>query len=221
MVGEYSGFFYHKYPNFEDKRGKHAKRKVTDKSKNVIRRHINSFAKIPSHYCRASDKREYLDPNLSIAKMHELYKSECETKNITAEKYHTYKNIFNFEFNLGFHIPKKDKCDICEEYKANNNFEISDDSKQKYVSHIAGKTSTKLERDTDRTSQKAVLCFDMQNVLCCPRANVSNFFYKRKLNVFNLTAHLSINKCAYNAVWPENLAGRGANEISSALVKIL
>lgn len=49
-------FFYHKYPNFEDKRGKHAKRKVTDKSKNVIRRHINSFAKIPSHYCRASDE---------------------------------------------------------------------------------------------------------------------------------------------------------------------
>lgn len=49
-------FFIINIQNFEDKRGKHAKRKVTDKSKNVIRRHINSFAKIPSHYCRASDE---------------------------------------------------------------------------------------------------------------------------------------------------------------------
>ncbi|CAG2221282.1 unnamed protein product [Mytilus edulis] len=43
----------------------------------------------------------------------------------------------------------------------------------------------------------------------------------RKLNVFNLTGHFSLNKCAYNAIWPEHIAGRGANEISSALLKIL
>lgn len=39
--------------------------------------------------------------------------------------------------------------------------------------------------------------------------------------MYNLTAHFSLNKCAYNAVWPETLAGRGGNEIASALTVIL
>ena len=61
----------------------------------------------------------------------------------------------------------------------------------------------------------------MQNVITCPRANVSSFFYKRKLNIFNLTAHCSLDKKAYNALWAECIAGRGANEIASALQVIL
>ena len=47
------------------------------------------------------------------------------------------------------------------------------------------------------------------------------FFYKRKLSVYNLTAHCSKNRKAYNAVWGEHIAGRGANEIASALCRIL
>ena len=70
------------------------------------------------------------------------------------------------------------------------------------------KEESKSERDKDRADKKkAVICFDLQNVLTCPRANVSNFFYKRKLSVFNLTAHLSLTKKAYNAVWCEGTAG--------------
>ncbi|XP_076107556.1 uncharacterized protein LOC143075857 [Mytilus galloprovincialis] len=215
-------FFDKKSPQFEDKRGRHVKRKISDESKDRIRNHINSFPRMDSHYCRSSVKRQYLDPCLSIAKMYELYVLTCNTTDVTPEKYHTYKNIFNFEFNLGFHTPKKDRCDHCEEYKSNKLInQVGEDLKIKYELHIAGKSNTKVERDNDRSSDKAVLCFDMENVITCPRANISNFFYKRKLNVFNLTGHFSLNKCAYNAIWPEHIAGRGANEISSALLKIL
>lgn len=96
----------------------------------------------------------------------------------------------------------------------------------KYQQHMKDKTETKSERDKDRKDVKnntktAVVCFDMQNVLTCPRANVSSFFYKRKLNVYNLTAHSSVNKTAYNAMWAESMAGRGGNEICSALLAIL
>ena len=107
--------------------------------------------------------------------MHELYQLDCNSKGITPEKYHTYKNIFNFEFNLGFHVPKNDRCDICEEYKSNS--KIDKVSEQKYEAHEVGKTTTKIERDADRKSKKAILCFDMQNVIACPRANVSIFFF--------------------------------------------
>ena len=47
------------------------------------------------------------------------------------------------------------------------------------------------------------------------------FFYKRKLNVYNLTGHFSLNKPAYNAVWAECDAGRGGNDIASSLTCIL
>jgi hypothetical protein len=69
------------------------------------------------------------------------------------------------------------------------------------LAHIDGKTATEEERDRDRTRAKsanerqltataidqdedmeAVVCFDLENVLSCPRSNVSNFFFiKRNL----------------------------------------
>lgn len=91
---------------------------------------------------------------------------------------------------------------------------------EKFDAHQKDKSETREERESDRKSTnktEAIICFDLQNALTCPRANVSNFFYKRKLNVFNLTAHCSLDKKAYNAIWAECIAGRGANEIASAL----
>ncbi|CAC5423890.1 unnamed protein product [Mytilus coruscus] len=166
-------FFDKKSPQFEDKRGRHVKRKISDESKDRIRNHINSFPRIDSHYCRSSVKRQYLDPCLSIAKMYELYVLTCNATGVIPEKYHTYKNIFNLEFNLGFHTPKKDRCDHCEEYKSNKLInQVSEDLNMKYELHIVGKSNSKVERDNDR-------------------------------------------------IWSEHIAGRGANEISSALLKIL
>ena len=154
--------------------------------------------------------------------MHELYQLDCNSKGITPEKYHTYKNIFNFEFNLGFHVPKNDRCDICEEYESNSKIDkVSDELKQKYEAHELAKQLQRLKGMQIENRKKLFFVFDMQNVIACPRVNVSNFFYKRKLNIFNLTAHLSLSKCAYNTMWSEHQAGRGANEIASALVKIL
>lgn len=39
--------------------------------------------------------------------------------------------------------------------------------------------------------------------------------------MYNLTAHFSLNKKAYNAVWSEIDGGRGGNEIASAMLCIL
>lgn len=65
------------------------------------------------------------------------------------------------------------------------------------------------------------LVFDLQNVLSCPHAEVSNFYYKSKLNVYHFTAILSSTKQVYSCLWNEVLLGRGGNDIASALVKIL
>lgn len=142
-------FFEQSDKSFNDRRGKHTKKKISLEAKNIIRDHIKSFPKMPSHYCRSKTKREYLEPNLSINKMYELYKELCSSLKIIPEKNHLYRNIFNTEFNLGFHIPKKDKCDICEEHKASKSNDVTG-LDEKYQNYIKDKLETKIERDKDR-----------------------------------------------------------------------
>jgi len=88
------------------------------------------------------------------------------------------------------------------------------------------KQRTKEERDADRkveNNNHAVVSFDLQNVIALPRANISNFFYKRKLNVYNLTGHCAVGKDTrgFCAVWHEGISGRAGNDIASSLVKML
>jgi hypothetical protein len=70
------------------------------------RNHIQSFQTMPSHYCRASTNRKYLEPGLSITKMYNMYKEHCASNDILPQKRHLYSSIFNYEFNLGFHVPR-------------------------------------------------------------------------------------------------------------------
>ena len=46
-----------------DARGKHKKKIVSEESRNGVRRHIDSFPVVESHYCRANTSNKYLDSN--------------------------------------------------------------------------------------------------------------------------------------------------------------
>jgi hypothetical protein len=222
----------------DDRRGRHHRHRVISVArKNEVRIHIKSLPTMESHYRRASSKKEYLETGLTIAKLYEKYVEKCseqlliaesdlEKERFTAVKEHVYRDIFNHEFNLEFHKPQQDRCDICELHRFNENDE-------KYQSHVTSKTATKTERDRDRQRTnsaapvvsadglEAVICFDLENVLSCPRANVSNFLYKRKLSVYRLTAHCSIDRKGYGSIWCETTSGRSGNDLASPLVIIL
>lgn len=93
---------------------------------------------------------------------------------------------------------------------------------EEYLKHIKQKQAARIDRNQDRENKNsAVLTFDLQNVLTCPKAEVSQFFYKSKMSVYNLTAHLSIDGQVYCCIWPEVLMGRKGNDIASAVIKIL
>ena len=53
-----------------------------------------------------------------------------------------------------------------------------------------------------------------------PKADVSSFFYKRKLSLYNLTAQTSTNQ-GYCAIWTEITSGRVGNDIASTFIAIL
>ena len=205
--------------------GKHQKKTIPEVQKKIVRDHIESFPKINSHYCRSTSSKEYLDSSLSVAKMYNLYLEMCTEKGLDPVKLHLYNHIFNFEYNLAFHKPKKDRCDLCEEFKMKEKEgTIEEDLQAKYNDHLAKKIAAKQDRDEDRQNNDAataVVCFDLEKVINLPRANISSFYYKRKLSVFNLTAHCSCDRYGYCAIWCEGTAGRGGNEIASALVSIL
>ena len=90
---------------------------------------------------------------------------------------------------------KKDRCDSCEAYTvAEKNGCTSPVLLEKHEKHMLSKLATYNERKNDRSSDVPVVCFDLENVISLPHANVSSMFYKRKLSMYNLTGHLSCGK---------------------------
>ena len=152
--------------------------------------------------------------------LYEKYCEKCVSDNVIPAKKSMYRSIFNTEFNIEVHRLKKDRCDKYESMKMNpspNSYE-----KMEYEIHIKNKAETNEERNHDRLDKsKCVICFDMENVFSLPTGNISNFFYKRKLTVFHLTAQCSISKKKNSAVWSELTSGRTGNDIASTLLVIL
>ena len=169
----------------ESQKGRH--RVVSDLSKQLkdnIRNHINSIPRIASHYCRARTSKEYVEGSLNLSRLYAMYveKSTAEGSEIAKES--MYREIFNHEFNIEFQKPKSDRCDRCESFKMNNF--PSDEQKVKHEKHLQSKNETRQERDHDRCrsdQHTAVICFDMQNVVGLPRANISNFFLQAKIEL--------------------------------------
>ena len=190
----------------------------------AVKHHIESFPCVESHYCRATTKRKYLDPTLSVPKMYELYVNKMVADNLPTVKLWKYNEVFTTCYNLGFHKPKGDLCDKCTAYENCPAGNITDEMRAEYNDHKKGKAEAKQIRDEDLAILDAatiVVSFDLENVFALPRTNVSSAFYKRKLNTFNLTAVEARSKKAYNAIWNQTTAGRSANDLASALLNLL
>ncbi|XP_055844901.1 uncharacterized protein LOC129911203 [Episyrphus balteatus] len=181
------------------KQGKHVKKVISPETKDAVRKHIARFPTVESHYCRCDSKKKYLEGSLNVSAMWKLFLEEASNTEERNVKISMYRNIFETDFNISFFKPKKDRCDLCEEFKitsSSNN--IPESLKQKHESHQQQKIKSREIRQQDRTLSTPVICFDLQNVLSCPKAEVSSFFYHSKLNTYNLTAHLSTNNMVQN-----------------------
>ncbi|XP_050519034.1 uncharacterized protein LOC126893129 [Diabrotica virgifera virgifera] len=138
-----------------------------------------------------------------------------------------YSRIFNNNFNISFFTPKKDRCDLCNSY---NN--ATEDEKvvlnQKYDTHLREKVLSRAEKEEDK--KRAVLSegniivatYDLQAVLPAPRGNSSTFYYKSKINSYNLTVtELQSDNVQCFFFWHEGEGARGAIEIGSCILKYL
>ena len=71
-----------------------------------------------SHYCRSTSKRKYVECGLSKAKLYRMYRQwDVTVKSSQPVSEFVYGQIFDYEFNISFHKPKKDLCDKCAEFE--------------------------------------------------------------------------------------------------------
>lgn len=126
--------------------------------------------------------------------MYALYKEKCEQEwKIIPEKQSLYRTVFDNEFNLAFHTPKKDACKYCEWYQRLEDSEKTN-HKNEYDSHQLRKTQAREQKENDKKKAKKnesykAVTFDLEQVLTTPWSNVSSLFYSRKLSTYNLTVY--------------------------------
>lgn len=210
----------------EDQRGKHDHHKsvITDEMIKSVCDHVNSFVPVESHFIRKDSTKLYLDGSLSLSRMYKLY-NEWFDQNLYSAKATTerqYRDIVNKNFNLGFHIPKKDQCEVCHIFRTiptpNN------EEKEKYEAHQKAKKTARDMKEKDKRdaieSRGSIVTavFDFQKVLTCPHGEISILYYKRKLSAFNFTVFNLGQKKAVCYIWDETVAKRGANEVGSCLL---
>ena len=150
----------------QDRRGKHSirPRKVSCELHSKVREHIMSFKARQSHYSRRHNPgRLYLSPELSVARMYQMFLAEHdppyvaylqkkreavishqpvtehEVKPIVSEHY--YHDVFVNEFNIHFGYPRSDTCDTCDGLKVKIDAVDNDEEKlileKKLQDHLA------------------------------------------------------------------------------------
>ncbi len=175
------------------------------------------------HYVRKDTKREFLGSDLNITKMYQLYKEWLVEKDETPVQLHTYRKLFNENYNFSFHQPKKDQCSTCTEYwiKREQGPVLKKDQ-DSYDDHQTWKIQAreKKEKDKERAIKDKtshVSTFDLEAVLTTPCSLVSQLYYKRKLNVYNLTTYSLADKKGTCYMWDETNGKRGSCEIGTCL----
>jgi hypothetical protein len=210
----------------EDLRGKLI---PTNKTKTETMEDVKNFIKglpaVPSHYCRQDSSRVYLPQEFkNVSKLYGMYKTRCENALIDFISEKLFRKVFTEEFNIGFHVPKKDKCVKCLKFE---NIDINDPEivKEK-TNHDIEKTESYNRFSAHKNihkSDSSTLCvsFDLEKVLNTPHGDSMLFYYSRKLAVYNLCFYENGTRKVFCFYWDESNGRRGANEIGSILNKYI
>lgn len=208
-----------------DLRGRQPSANSLREEREVIKEHIQSFPRVPSHYCRKETGKEFLESHLNIEKMYSLYKEERKNCGAESASKWVYRDVLDTQFNISFHHRNKDQCATCTSYK-NASVEEREALQEKYDEHLRErdivfemKEATKKEAREKETHASAV--FDLEEVLTSPKLFVGDAYYPRKLNTYNFTVYNYGTDEVFCYLWPEHIASRGSNEVASCVIDYL
>lgn len=207
----------------EDLRGKHVpSNKTPDIVIENVRKYIQELPALPSHYCRKNSKRTYLPQEFkNMTNLYRLYKEYQEKNGLQYAGEKVFKKVVTTEFNIGFHVPRKDKCLKCTQFE--NDKDINEEEKLKHFKDKKETTERFKAHQDIHNKDDTILCttFDLQKVLNTPHGENMMLYYSRKLAVYNLTFYESGTRNGFCYTWSEIDGKRGANEASSILQKYI
>ena len=203
--------------------------KTPDASVERVKQHIAAFPAVPSHYTRKDTHRLYLASDLNIKKMYEIhvYVEECKKESVEPVSSRQYRKIFNENFNMSFHKPKKDQCSTCTIYKMKQmEGKLGEKEEESQKQHLSRKERAREEKEKDKEAarkdpSKHVVTVDLQAVLQAPCTNVSQLYYRRKLSVYNFTIYSLADGQGYCYIWDETEGRRGSCEIATCILQSL
>ena len=218
-----------------DSRGKHdPKHKAADSSIQIMLEHFLSFPREESHYTLA--QKQTLNPDLSVKKMHELYKDQEEGEGRRVLSYARYLQEFN-KTGLKFGRYAVDECALCTELKekmealnpSSNPEELAEfqeleETKKEHLTQadIAYKQQ-KYDYELSQTSGSGVeaVWFDMAAVFQLPRLATGKAFYLRKYKTYMEGFHKGSTKENHMYLWGMLDGKKGSTEVVSALYLFL
>lgn len=216
-----------------DKRGKHQNhpKKYNDEVIEGVRLFINQLPTYESHYSRKkSPEKKFMTMDYTIELCFNKYKEECLNESRPHVSSDKFRRIFTEEFNISFKNPKCDTCHECDSInialqgaKNKNDLIALKELTQKKELHQrraqAGQDAIKFATENGRAVGTYVITFDLQQALPTPKLSTGPTFYKKKILSYNLSVHCCSENQGYFYFWDESIAGRGADEIASCLLK--
>lgn len=195
--------------------------RVSNKSvskKEKVRQFIGNLRGKESHYNRKKSKRIYLDATLSVAKLHKMYNRQCNRENQVT--YDMFRNIFLNDFNIGFSSPASDVCSKCtrlrEQVRHTRDLQERQKLLMEYRIHRK-RANTFYELAKEKPDNSITFCFDLQQVQPLPRTPIGDAFYSHQISLYAFCCVPMTSRNPIFYVWTEDLAGRGAIQIGSAL----
>ena len=185
-----------------------------------LRQFLPDLPKMPSHYCRQSSSKLYLEPIFqTFQEVFKLYQKRAEDGGAKALSRFRFMEEFN-SMNLSLFQPRKDRCDECIKFDEGNL------SEEEYNAHRMKARRTQEEKARDKVragNEQGVksVTMDLQSVLLCPRLNASALYYKTKLCVHNFTVYDLVSKHCVCYVSNECEGGLTGNEFASCVVDFL
>ena len=185
------------------------------KKKQLVSEWIEQIPKVPSHYCRSNTNRLYVDSCFqSEAHMHRVYSEYARSKGIKPICRQIFAKIID-DKKVSIHVPRKDQCDLCCSYAAGN---LGQDA---YEDHILKKDEARMAKNLAKYScceTTVVVTMDVQSVLLAPKLMASAIYYKRKLQVHNMTFYRLNDGDVHLYVWHEANGNVSSNEFTSCVI---
>ncbi|KAF0715859.1 Uncharacterized protein FWK35_00033945, partial [Aphis craccivora] len=167
----------------------------------TLQRFFDSLPTLPSHYCRKTSKKLFLQTDVkSWTQFYNMYIEKCNNDSEEPVSRHTFDREKKGH-NIDIYISKKDRCDTCTSFENNHvNNEL-------YEKHLKRKESARNEKQKDKDAAKQEIA--------------SSAYYKLKLTAHNFAVYNLATHDAMAYWFDESECSMSASVFASCLVDYL